>query len=910
MNLPILATKLYIPLPRTTVVPRSRLIEQLNEGLNRKLTLVSASAGFGKTTLIGDWIAGCERPAAWLSLDKGDNDAKRFLAHFVAALQTIEESFGRSAANALQSPQPPPTETILTMLLNEISAYPRKFVLVLDDYHQIDAEWLGDCMTFLLDHLPAQMHLVITTRENPQLPLGRIRARGHLSELREADLRFTLDEAAAFLNQAMGLSLTADEMSALDSRTEGWIAGLQLAALSMKGHKDIPSFIREFAGDNRYIMDYLVEEVLQRQPESIRSFLLRTSVLDRLHGSLCDAVTGQEEGHARLELLERGNFFVVPLDDRRRWYRYHHLFAEVLYTHLRADHPNLVAMLHLRASVWYEQNGMAADAIRHSLAAEDYARTADLVERAIPSLRRNRDEIAMLGWIQALPEELIRFRPVLGVWYAGALLAGGKLEAVEDRLRDAERWLVALADQSDRQQALSAGMIVLDEEEFSRLPGLIAVYRAGLALVLGKVTAVRQYARKALDLVPEDDDLSRGAATALLGLVSWRNGDLEEARRMFAEGLARVRKAGAVSDAINGANAIAVICMGQGRLREAMRTYEQGLQLAMEHGDPHLRGTADIDVGMSEIYREFNDLHAAEQILLKSKEQGAHTGFPQFRYRWCISMSRLREAQGDLNGALEHLFEAEKLFASDFFLELRPTAALITRARILQGRLGEALDWVRDQGLSVQDDLSYAREFEHVTLARVLLAQYKVDRADRSLREASELLGRLLQEAEAGGRMGSMIEILVVQAIAYHMQGDTPAALRQLERSLTLAEPEGYVRIFIDEGQPMANLLEIAANQGIAPDYARHLLAALIKVDTLHIPRTKPPLGKPLREPLSERERDVLRLLATDLSGPDIARELIISLNTLRTHTKNIYDKLEVNSRREAVRRAIELGLL
>jgi len=909
MNRPILATKLYIPLPRTKVVPRPRLIEQLNEGLDRKLTLVSASAGFGKTTLIGHWIASCGRPVAWLSLDQGDSDVKRFLSHFIAALQTIEDNLGRGSINALQSPQPPSADTILTMLLNDISAYPHPFVLVLDDYHLIDAEWLGESISFLLDHLPAQMHLVITTRENPQLPLGRLRARGHLSELREADLRFTPDEAAAFLNQVMGFSLAADEMTALESRTEGWIAGLQLAALSMKGNKDIPSFIREFAGDNRYIMDYLAEEVLQRQPESIRSFLLQTSILDRLHGPLCDAVTGQEEGAARLELLERGNFFVVPLDDRRRWYRYHHLFAEVLFTHLKADHPEQVAHLHLRASVWYEQNGMTADAIRHSLAAEDFARSADLVELAIPALRRSRDEAAMMGWLQAIPDELIRFRPVLCAWYAGALLAGGKLVAVEEWLRDSERWLMALADESDRQQALSAGMVVLDEEEFRRLPGLIAVYRAGLALVRGDVPAVQQYARKALGLVPEDDDLPRGAATALLGLASWRSGELEEARRMFAEGLAKVTQAGAISDAINGANAIADICMAQGRLREAMRTYEQGLQLAVEHGDPALRGTADILVGMSDIHRERNELHLAEQKLLKSKEQGEHTGFPQFRYRWSVSMSRLREAQGDLNGALDLLLEAESLFASDFFLDVRPTAALKTRVWIGQGRLGETFDWVREKGLSVHDDLCYAREYEHVTLARVLLAQYKMGQADHSLREALGLLERLLQEAEAGGRMGSMIEILVVQAVAYQMQGNMPAALRQLEHALTLAEPEGYVRIFVDEGEPMAILLEAAAKQAIAPDFVRRLLAVAGKADTQREPRAKL-LKEPLREPLSERERDVLRFLATDLSGPDIARELIVSLNTLRTHTKNIYDKLEVNSRREAVRRAIELDLL
>ena len=385
MNIPILSTKLYIPLPRTNVVLRPRLIERLNEGLDRKLTLISASAGFGKTTLVSEWVAGCERPVAWLSLDEGDNDSTRFLTHLVAALQTIAENIGEGVVSSLKSPQPPSTESILTTLLNEISAIPYKFVLVLDDYHVIDSKRIDDALTFLLEHLPPQMHLVITTREDPQFPLGRLRARGHLTELRATDLRFTPAEAATFLNQVMGLDLSADEITALETRTEGWIAGLQLAALSMQGREDIPGFIRAFAGDNRYIVDYLVEEVLQRQPDHVRSFLLQTSILDRLHGPLCDAVTGQEEGNARLEALERGNFFVVPLDDRRHWYRYHHLFAEVLSAHLREEQPDQVATLHRRASKWYEQHGSAADAIRHALAAEDFARAADLVELACAS---------------------------------------------------------------------------------------------------------------------------------------------------------------------------------------------------------------------------------------------------------------------------------------------------------------------------------------------------------------------------------------------------------------------------------------------------------------------------------------------------------------------------------------------
>jgi LuxR family maltose regulon positive regulatory protein len=903
MNIPILATKLYIPLPRIKVVLRPRLIERLNEGLDRKLTLIAASAGFGKTTLVSEWVTGCGRPVAWLSLDEGDNDSTRFLTHLVAAIQSIAENIGGGVVSALQSPQTSSTETILTILLNEITAIPFKFVLVLDDYHVIGTKRIDDALIFLLEHLPPQMHLVIATRENPQLPLGRLRARGHLTELRAIDLRFTPGEAAAFLNQVMGLGLSADEITMLEIRTEGWIAGLQLAGLSMQGREDIHAFIRAFTGDNRYIVDYLVEEVLQRQPDHVRSFLLRTSILDRLHGPLCDAVTDQEESNARLEVLERGNFFVVPLDDRRHWYRYHHLFAEVLSAHLRADQPDQVAVLHRRASSWYEQHGSAADAIRHALAAEDFARAADLVELALPAMRRSRQEAAVLGWLKALPDELMHYRPVLSVGYAWALLAGGELEAVEDQLRDAERWLETAADICQRTEAPLAEMVVMDEEEFRLLPGTIAGYRAAHAQALGDVTATMKYARQVLDLVPEDDHLRRGAAAALMGLASWTSGDLKAAHWMFADGMVSVQLAGNISDAIGGAIALAEIRIAQGRLRQAMRTYERGLQLATEHGVPVLRGTADMYVGMSELYREHDDLHAATQHLLRSKELGKRFGLPQNRYRWCVAMARIREAQGDLGGALDLLHEAEQLYVSDFFPNVRPVAALKTRVWVAQGRLGEALDWVQEQGLSARDNLCYLREFEHITLARVLLARYMIDRADHTMFEAMGLLERLLQAAEEGERMGSVIEILVVQALAHHIQGDIRAALVPLERVLALAEPDGYVRIFVEEGRPMAALLEAAAKQGIALVYVRRLLTAFGKVEG----RTT--AKRVVSEPLSEREREVLRLLRTDLSGPDIARELSVSLNTLRTHNKNIYDKLEVNNRRAAIRRAEELDL-
>src|SRR6266498_1165010 len=912
MAAPVLATKLYIPPPPPKVVVRTRLIERLNEGLSAggKLTLISAPAGFGKTTLVSEWITGSDRQVAWLSLDEGDGEPVRFLTYLIAALQTVAPNIGEGIMGALQSSQPPPIELLLTALLNNINSIPGDFVLVLDDYHVIDATQVDEALTFLVEHLPPQMHLVITTREDPALPVPRLRARRQLIEFRAADLRFTPSEAAEFLNQVMDLNLSLEEVAVLETHTEGWIAGLQLAALSMRGRQDIPGFIQAFAGDNRYIVDYLVEEVLQRQPQPVRNFLLQTAILDRLSGPLCDAVignhpegTGQEASSARLESLQRGNFFLIPLDDKRHWYRYHHLFADVLRMYLMTEQPDQVPALHRRASEWYEQNGSATDAIHHALAADDFERAADLIERAVPEMRQSRQEATMLGWLQTLPDELFHRRPVLSVYYAGALLLNGKLEGVESRLRDAERWLGTNTNRSERPEASSAEMVFVDEEEFRRLPGWIAIYRAASALALGDVHDTVKYARQALELVPEEEDLGRGAAAGFLALVYWRSGDLEAAHRSWSDCMARLQKAGYLSDALGSAISLAYIRITQGRLHEAIRTYEQALHMAKEQGTPTLRGTADMYVGISELEREHNDLTAAMQHLLRSKELGELAGLPQNPYRWRVAMARIRQAQGDLNGALDLLQEEERLYVSDFSPNVRPVAAWKTRVWIAQGRLGQALGWAREQGLSAEDDLSYLREFEHITLARVLLARSKSDRADRSMREAIGLLERLLKAAEAGERMGSVIEILVLLSLAHQIQGDIPAALAPLERALTLAEPEGYVRMFVDEGPPMAVLLEAAAKHGTAPNYVRRLLAALGKAED------RTPVKQGLIEPLSVRELDVLRLLRTDLSGPDIARELMVSLHTLRTHTNNIYTKLGVNNRRAAVRRAEELGL-
>jgi LuxR family maltose regulon positive regulatory protein len=901
MLTPILATKFYIPPPRPKAVLRPRLVERLNEGLHLKLTLISAPAGFGKTTLLSEWVASCERATAWLSLDEGDNDLARFLVYLVAALQTVEEGIGEGVLTMLHSSQSPPIESMLTALLNEIAAMPDDFILVLDDYHIIDVQPVDQTLAFLIEHLPPRMHVVIATREDPQIPLARLRARGQLTELRAADLRFTLTEAAEFLNRVMGLHLSGDDIVDLETRTEGWIAGLQMAALSMQGRSDTASFIQAFTGSHRFVLDYLVEEVLQRQPEHMRSFLLQTAVLDRLNGSLCDAVTGREDGRGTLETLERDNLFVIPLDDRRQWYRYHHLFAHVLKTRLMEEWPGQVSALHQRASVWYEQNSMPSGAIRHALTAEDFERAAGLIELAGPMVEESSQTATWLGWVRALPDELIHARPVLSVWYAYALLGSGEMEAAEARLTDAEQCLELMNEQSENP---AAEIVVVDEAQFRSLPATIAVARAYHAQTLGDVSGTVKYAQRALDLSPEGDHLRRGQAAALLGMTYWANGDLEAANRTFADYTMNLRAIGNIPDAISTACVLAEIRMALGRLREAASTLEWLLQFVTDQSGPIPPDTADLYRGLSELYLEQGKLDAAAQHLLSSKELGEQAELPVWRYRWCIAQARLIGTQGDLDGALNWLDEAERLFIRTPLPDLHPLSAMRARIWVTQGRLAEATGWARERGLAVDDELSYLREFEHVTLARILIARYRRDRDDASIYEAMRLLERLLEAAGEGGRIGSVIEILLLQALAHQAQGNLSLALTPLERALSLSEPEGYVRIFVDEGQPMAALLQEARQHGTVPNYASRLQAVFEKAEG------RTPGTQLSSEPLSERELEVLELLGTEMNGPEIARTLVVSLSTLRTHTQNIYGKLGVNNRRAAVRRAEELHLL
>jgi LuxR family transcriptional regulator, maltose regulon positive regulatory protein len=895
MSAPILATKLYIPPRRPDAVARARLINRLNDGLHRRLTLVCAPAGFGKTTLVSAWVAQAGRRTAWLSLEEADNDPARFLAYLAAALQTIVPDLGAGLFDA--SAPPAPSEPVLTALLNQIDAIPHSIILVLDDYHALDAPAIDAAVTFLVEHAPPTLHIVIATREDPRLPLARLRARGQVTDLRAADLRFSLPETAEFLNHVMRLGLTDPDIAALENRTEGWAAGLQLAALSVQGQADAAGFIRAFAGDNRHVVDYLTEEVLARQPEPVRQFLLRTAILDRMSGPLCDAVTGQGDGAARLEALERGGFFLVPLDASRRWYRYHHLFADVLHARLLAEQPDQVAALHARASLWHEAHGSPADAIQHALAARDAERAASLIERTAPVMRQTRQEAAMLGWLRSLPDETLRRRPVLSANFAGMLMLTGTTDGVEVHLRDAGRWLEPGVDR--------AGMRVTDEQEFQALEGMIAGYRAALALMQGDPGSTVLHANRAIALAPHGDHLRLGASKALVGLATWMMGHLRLASLMYNEAMTHLRAIGHLSDVLGCAVALADIRMAQGRPGDALRVCQQALQMAEDADAPTLRGTANLYVAMCEIERERDNRSAAAAHLDQAQKLGALAGLPQYPYRSRVALARLRLIDGEVNDALHLLDEAERLYDGDLSPDVRPVAALRARVWIAHGRLDDAAAWARERSLSASDSLSYLREYEHMTLARLLLARHGRGDTDTSMPAIVGFLERLLGAAETHDRSGSVIEALLLLALAHQAHGDDSAALVALDRALALAAPQGYMRLFADEGAPMARLLEMAAKHGVHPAYVRQLRAAFRTADG-----EKPVPAHGLADPLSQREMDVLRLLATDLDGPDIARTLIISLNTARTHIRNIYSKLGVSSRRAAIRRAEDFGLL
>jgi LuxR family maltose regulon positive regulatory protein len=882
MSTPILATKLYIPPPRVKIILRHRLIERLNEGLSLgcKLTLISASAGFGKTTLVSEWIAGCKRPVAWLSLDKGDNDPTHFLMYFIAALQTVEVNIGEGVLDVLQSPQPPTIESILIALLNEITTIPDNFVLVLDDYHVIDSKQVDQAMTFLVEHLPPQMHLVIASREDPNLPLARLRARGQLTELRAADLRFTPAEAAEFLNQMMGLNLSAEDIAALETRTEGWIAGLQFAALSMQGHQDAASFIRSFTGSHHFVLDYLVEEVLQKQSESIQTFLLRTSILDRMCGPLCEAVLRAPAGSGQetLEYLERANLFIVPLDNERRWYRYHHLFADLLRQRLHqmvssGNEEGGVAEYHIRASVWYEDNGLEIEAFQHAAAANDIERAERLIEGDGIPLHFQGAVAAILDWLESLPKTIMDSRPSLCVRYATLSLVAGQTTGLDEKLQMAEAAIQGIPSPA-------AGL----DDKTRNLIGQIASARARLAVSKYQIETIFVLACRALEYLPPDSLVSRFRASWSLAYAYYFRKERAAAARACAEAISIAEASGNILDAILATLLMGGIQLLENQLYPAFETLQRCLRLLGDNYPPPSTGEAIR--GLATIYYEWNNLDAAEHYGQRSLQLLRQ--YDRTIDRFIITevfLARLKLAQGDAAGAAAMLAETEQSVRQNNFVQRIPeVAAAQVRVLLRQGNLSAAAHLVQVHDLPISQ-------------ARVYLAQ-------GDALTALAVLEPLRQQMEAKDWQDELLKVMVLQAVALHAHGEKDKAVQLLSEALALAEPGGFIRIFVDEGLPMAALLREAAKHDIAPNYVRQLLAAFGKAEG----RTS--VTQLLIEPLSERELEVLKLLRSELSGPEIAQQLIVSLHTLRTHTNSIYTKLGVNNRRAAVRRAEELDLL
>ena len=900
MTRPLVATKLYVPRVRRGLVARPRLVDRL--GGDARLTLVSAPAGFGKTTLLASWLGQAERRVAWLSLDASDDDPVSFWTGVVTAVHGAV-GVGDRALELLAAPGP--SDPVLTALLNELTEVPDEVWLVLDDYHLVTNQDIRRGLSFLVEHLPPHVHVVLSTRADPDLPLARWRVRGELAEIRAADLRFSSDEAAAYLDEATGVSLTAEQVRALEERTEGWIAALQLAAVSLQGRDDVGSFIAGFTGDDRYVFDYLVEEVLAHQPQPVRDVLLGSAALDRLTGALCDAVLARDDAGAMLQTLERANLFLVALDDRREWYRYHQLVADVLQARLTGEQPELVPVLHRRASQWYEEHDQVDAAIGHALSARDFDRAAFLVEVAVPEIRRHRQEAKVNGWLSALPDDTVRRSPLLSVFAAAMSLIAGDLDSVAPRLDDAERALAAAAADGVTPWP--------DTEEQRTLPATIAIYRASLAQAQGDVAGTARHARDALELAGPHEHLARGGAAGFLGLAAWADGDVSRALETFGQAVESLHAAGSIVDELSGTVVLADLWCTAGRPGTARALCSRALRAAESLGEPVVRATAELHVGLSELDVEAGDLGAAQQHLASADALVGRAAVTESHFRYFVAMGLLAAADGDLAGAVDHLDQAERLYRPGFFPDVRPVPTIRARVRIRQGLLAEATDWARDRGVTTTDPTEYLREYDHLTLVRLLLAEHRAH-PDRGTTAGVVgplgLLDRLRDAAQASGRAGSLVEIHVLTSLAHEAHGNRQQALASLTQAWTLTpEPEGYVRLFLDEGPPMLELLHAAERDRVVGHHARRVLALAGPARSRPAEAARPGIT-PLADPLSERELQVLRLLDSELSGPEIARTLFISPNTLRTHTKHVFTKLGVSSRREAVARARERGLL
>jgi len=902
MPMPILTTKLYITPPQPKVVLRPRLIERLNQGLNHNLTLISAPAGFGKTTLVSSWINDLQEETTsqekianhrskirnrvtWLSLDKGDNDPKLFLTYLVTALQKIAENIGKGVLAGLQSPQPPPIESILTTLLNEITTVQDNFILVLDDYHVIDSKPVDNALTFLLEHLPPQMHLVIATREDPQLPLARLRVRGQLTELRASDLRFTPSEAAEFLNQVMVLNLTEENIAALETRTEGWIAGLQLAAISMQGQEDASSFIKSFTGSNHFVLDYLVEEVLQQQSENVQTFLLRTSILDRLCGPLCDAVLGTpaSSGQETLEYLEHANLFIVPLDDERRWYRYHHLFADLLRQRLQQSAASFTEndekvsdQLHIRASIWYEENGLEIEAFHQAVAANDVERAERLMEGDGMPLPFRGAVLPVLNWLSSLPTTVLDARPLLWVTYASTFLATGRLTGVEEKLQAAE---VALQD-------------IEQDDKTQDIVGRIAATRATMAVGQNQVETIIAQSHRALEFLHPHNLAFRTSTTWKLGYAYHFQGNRTAASKAYTEAMSIGQASGNIIFTASAKISLGCLQEVENQLNLAVELFQRALQL---FGDQPLPAMAcEAHLGLARIFYERNELDVAQQCAQESAQLLQQVECNDTFATCDLFLARLKLAQGDVTGASAILTKTSQFVHRHNFVNMMPEIAAAQVLMLLhQDNLAAAADLVEKHELPISQ-------------ARLQLAQ-----GDTSA--ALTILNQFRQQVEARGWQDQQLKVMILQAVTLYAHGEKDKALQMLGEALALAEPEGFIRIFVDEGELMKQPLSEAFANGVMPDYTGKLLAGF-KADELkseeksYLPPALPNL--PLIEPLSKRELEVLQLIAKGLSNPEISKRLFIALPTVKGHNLKIFAKLNVQNRTEAVARARELGLL
>jgi LuxR family maltose regulon positive regulatory protein len=866
----------------------------MDEGFERKLTLISAPAGFGKTTLLVDWVHKKKIKATWLSLDKGDNDPVLFLTYIILGLQTLKAGTGNAALTMLQSPQPPAIESILINLINDVIHIPEHIAFILYDNHLVNDKQIHEMVAFLLENLPEQIHIIIATRSDPPILIARLRSQNQLTEVRATDLSFTADETANLFSKSLNLKLSAKEIHLLETRTEGWIAGLQLAALSLQGRKDPASFLQRFKGDNRYIADYLTEEILNRQPEHLRRFMLQTSILERLSDSLCDAVTQQENSKEMLSALEKANLFVIPLDDERCWYRYHHLFADLLKKRLRMQQGDLVSELHVRASQWFSKNGFKNEAVDHALVAKDYTQAAQLIEEIAEIDWDRSRQSRLLQWLKNLPEQQIEANPKLCIFYARELFKSGHLDDAEMRLQAAEQLLESTS---------------ISDPNKKELQGRIAVIRAYVSARVGDVPRIIHFANQALKLLPQSDLMWRSVAATTLGFgYGWAGaGDLIKAHRAFSEAMEISEKAGNIYYHIFSASCLGTIMMLRGKLKEAKNICQKALNLAIENGidQTGIGGSLYSNLGM--ICCEWNDLDEGMRLVNKGIELSEQGRDPVILASCQISLMRALLYRMDFAGAfkvLKMLNESESEFVLPPWIT-NTISAFNAYFWLGSGNLNAAKQWVKERKLSIDDTLENLRGIEYLAFADILIAQKRLD-------EAARLSQRLFEMAQAGDSVYMMIMIRLFRALIFKAQKDKAQALDELKSALALAEPGGFINIIISRGKPIADMLEEIvegkkhdpkdAKAGFSLSYSKKLLSVFKAVT--------PPKIEGLMDPLSERELEVLHLIAAGLSNREIADKLFISLNTVKTHTKNINSKLNVNSRIKAAARAKEMGLL